>query len=186
VRHAIEEAAKHSDFASLTVVVLPPEQHCDGSATWGVSPRPASKKRREKRQAVPAVGEALAPAASLPYRYTSLSGCERATANCTGHGHCRLVYSEAGSNGRRNEYWGCMCDIPYLEHNKDGSVRKTTRFGGAACQKVDVSVPFWILFSTTVFLILIVTMAIGMLYSMGGEELPSVIGAGVTGPAQRK
>jgi len=185
VRHAIDEAAKHSDFASLTVVVLPPEQHCDGSGTWGVSPRPRTK-RREKRQAPLSAGEPFAPAASLPYRYATLAGCQRATGNCTGHGHCRVVYSEAGSNDRRNDYYGCVCDIPDVDRNKDGSVRKTTRFGGAACQKVDVSVPFWILLSTTVFLILVVTMGVGMLYSMGGEELPSVIGAGVTGPAPRK
>lgn len=184
VRHAIEEAARHSDLATLTVMVLPSEQHCDGSATWGVAP--AQPKHHSKRQvaAAPSAGEQLllAPAASLPYRYASLVGCQRATGNCSLHGHCRVVYSEAGSNGRTTDFYGCVCDIPKLERYKDGKVRKTTRFGGAACQKVDVSVPFWILFSTTVFLILTVYMVVYMMFGIGTEELPSVLGAGVSGP----
>jgi hypothetical protein len=126
--------------------------------------------------------ERVAVAPSLPSRYASLVDCQRATANCTGHGHCRVVYSETGSSDRRYDFYGCVCDIPELERSKDGSVRKTTRFGGAACQKVDVSVPFWILLSTTVFLILVVYMGVGMLFYMGNEELPSVLGAGVSGP----
>jgi hypothetical protein len=45
--------------------------------------------------------------------------------------------------------------------------------------------PFWLLFGTALFLGLIVMWGIGMLYSMGSEELPSVIGAGVSGPTRK-
>jgi hypothetical protein len=180
VRHAIEEAAKHSDFASLTVVLLPAERHCDGSATWGVVPR--AQVKHQKRQDAMTPNQQVTLASSLPFRYSSLASCQRTTGNCTGHGHCKVVYSETRENDRRDDYYGCVCDIPQIERYKDGSVRTTTRFGGAACQKIDVSVPFWILLSATVFLLLVVSMGIGMLYSIGDEELPSVIGAGVTGP----
>jgi hypothetical protein len=43
-----------------------------------------------------------------------------------------------------------------------------------------MAVPFWLLASTTVGLVSIISMGIGLLYSMGAEELPSVIGAGVS------
>ena len=42
--------------------------------------------------------------------------------------------------------------------------------------------PFWLLAGVTIFLISVVSMGVGLLYSIGTEELPSVIGAGVSGP----
>jgi hypothetical protein len=174
--------------------MLPPEHLCakrlDHSATWGVLRQlPKNRVLKEKREApINLPKERLTPeyniaqSRSIPYRYASLSDCQGATNNCTRHGHCKVMYSEV-VNGRQYDYFGCVCDISVVdERNKDGSVRKTTRFGGAACQKVDISVPFWLLTSVTIFMILVVYLGIGMLLSMGNEELPSVIGAGVTGP----
>jgi hypothetical protein len=80
-----------------------------------------------------------------------------------------------------NELFSCVCNKPTIRKNVDGS-EKTTYYAGSACQKVDVSQPFWLLAGTTVFLLTAVSLGVGMLYSMGSEELPSVIGAGVTGP----
>ena len=68
-----------------------------------------------------------------------------------------------------------------MRKNKDGT-KKTTRFGGAACHKKDVVFPFWLLAGTTVGIIGVITFGLGMLYEMGNQELPSVIGAGVSGP----
>jgi 1,4-dihydroxy-2-naphthoate octaprenyltransferase len=48
------------------------------------------------------------------------------------------------------------------------------------CQKKDVSVPFWLLAGFTIGIIGVVTFAIGLLYSIGEEKLPGVIGAGVS------
>ena len=59
---------------------------------------------------------------------------------------------------------------------------KTVYWGGAACQKKDVSVQFFLLAGLTIALVGAVTWGVGLLMSVGNEELPSVIGAGVAGP----
>jgi 1,4-dihydroxy-2-naphthoate octaprenyltransferase len=43
-----------------------------------------------------------------------------------------------------------------------------------------VSVPFWLFFGFTVIMVGILSMSIGLLYSIGEEKLPGVIGAGVS------
>ena len=59
-------------------------------------------------------------------------------------------------------------------------------WGGAACQKKDVSAPFFLLAGLTIALVGVVSWGIGLLMSVGQEELPSVIGAGVAGPRAQK
>lgn len=60
------------------------------------------------------------------------------------------------------------------------------KWGGNACQKKDVSAEFILFAGFGLFFTAVVVGGIGMLYSMGSQELPSVIGAGVVGPrAQR-
>lgn len=72
-----------------------------------------------------------------------------------------------------------------MRKNEDGSV-KTVQWGGPACQKKDVSVPFWLLAGFSVLLVSAISWGVGLLYSVGSEELPSVIGAGVAmGKAQK-
>ena len=117
--------------------------------------------------------------AHVPYKYSSIESCEKATRKCSGHGDCKVIGSTM-DGATKEDVYGCVC-TPSVRTNKDGS-KKTTHWGGAACQKKDVVGPFWLLAGTTIFLISILTMGIGMLYSMSSEELPSVIGAGVTGP----
>ena len=63
---------------------------------------------------------------------------------------------------------------------------KTTQWGGPACQKKDVSVPFFLLAGFTIAILATVTWAVGLLFSVGQEKLPSVIGAGVAGPRAQK
>jgi len=116
----------------------------------------------------------------IPSKFYSRIACEKTTNNCTGHGMCISLYNETDAN-RKQEYFGCACTKPEVRTNKDGS-KKTTWFGGAACQKKSVVAPFWLLAGVTVLLVSIVSMGIGLLFSMGSEELPSVIGAGVSGP----
>ena len=70
-----------------------------------------------------------------------------------------------------------------------GSTKKdglTTVWAGPACQKKDISMEFWLIALFTVGLVSAVTFAVGNLWSMGEQELPSVIGAGVSGPTARK
>lgn len=62
---------------------------------------------------------------------------------------------------------------------------KTTQWAGPACQKKDISTPFWLLGGTTVALVFAVGWGMSLLYAMGSEELPSVIGAGVSNAGAR-
>lgn len=119
----------------------------------------------------------------VPQCFTSASDCMSATKNCTGHGECVV---KAGSTspskaGDGDACYACSCNKPEVVKNDDGST-KTTYFGGSACHKKDISQPFWILTLTGGSLVALVGFGIGMLYSMGQAELPSVIGAGVSGP----
>lgn len=115
----------------------------------------------------------------LPACFSSQSACEATTRNCTGHGHCRLAYKDRDSDNKT--CYACAC-TPDIRKDKDGKNVKTTRWGGPACQKKDVVMPFWLLFGFTVLFLFVVSWGIGLLYSMGEQELPSVIGAGVSGP----
>ncbi|KXS98980.1 hypothetical protein AC578_4994 [Pseudocercospora eumusae] len=120
----------------------------------------------------------------LPACFTSQSACESATRNCTGHGQCSKKYHDpdslapGGSTGL--DCWSCQC-----KSTKSSDGKKTTVWGGPACQKKDVSVEFWLIALFTVALVSLIGFAVGTLFSMGSEELPSVIGAGVSGPTAR-
>ena len=114
----------------------------------------------------------------LPSCFSNLHACQTTTANCTGHGACFLKYK--GDSHDKRECWSCGCKATVVV---DAQGRKTTtNWGGPACQKTDISVPFWIITGFTILLVATITWAIGLLYTMGDEELPSVIGAGVSGP----
>jgi len=117
----------------------------------------------------------------LPSCFQSLKECQRTTSNCTGHGECVLVH-KAKADQQKNCY-SCSCKAAVVEVKGGG--KKTTYWGGPACQKKDVSIPFWLFVGTTLTLMFLVGSGIGMLYSMGAEELPSVIGAGVSGPVKK-
>lgn len=121
----------------------------------------------------------------LPQCFTSQSACESATRNCTGHGQCHKKYTDksASSNSRYKDCYTCQCSAS-VQQLGDGKT-KTTYWGGPGCQKKDVSVEFWIIALFTVGLVSLVSFAVGSVWSMGGEELPSVIGAGVSGPVKR-
>jgi Domain of unknown function (DUF3844) len=187
-----------------TVILTPLAKHCTKSSVdaWNLDALHAREAKRQLTEALlsePAVGDGSAKpsntkvrvqqvAASsssavsgpIPTCFSSKSECESGTNNCTGHGECLLKFKEKRGE-KDSECYGCMCTKPEIRKNKDGS-QKTTYFGGSACQKKDLTQPFWLLTGVTVFIVFIITWGIGLLYSMGNEELPSVIGAGVSGP----
>lgn len=112
----------------------------------------------------------------IPQYFTSLDACNNMTNSCSGHGYCKKVH--------RTNYM-CSCNSTIVRTNKDGST-KSVKWGGNACQKKDVSAEFILFAGFGLFFTAVVVGGIGMLYSMGSQELPSVIGAGVVGPrAQR-
>jgi len=125
-----------------------------------------------------------APKGILPACYATQSACDAATHSCSGHGSCSLKFKDPDSPPNKGSCYSCMCS-PTTRKNKDGTV-KTTKWSGPACQKVDVSFEFWLLGSVTVGLLSVIAWGIGLLMSMGSQELPSVIGAGVAGPRAKQ
>ncbi|KAJ9190891.1 hypothetical protein DTO164E3_9107 [Paecilomyces variotii] len=127
--------------------------------------------------------ESSVPSTLMPVCYLSDSACVEATNNCSGHGHCYRKYGSKDESARSDCY-ACKC-VETVEKGKDGSVR-TIQWGGPACQKKDVSTPFFLLAGITLAIVFAIASGIGMLFNVGQQELPSVIGAGVGAPrAQR-
>ena len=131
------------------------------------------------------------PSTFVPACHTTLDACNSATFSCTGHGSCKEKRarveglsaggSHTGGSGSSNtSCWSCAC-VPTVEQVKTGG-RKVTEWTGTSCQKRDVSVQFILLAGFSILMVAAVTWAVGLLYSMGAEELPSVIGAGVALP----
>lgn len=118
----------------------------------------------------------LMPAAhkNLASCYDSKDSCVSATGNCSGHGECQNRYRKSDGSDGKDICYSCHCLSTVSE---SGSL---THWAGAACQKKDVSTPFWLFAGFTILLLGILTMAIGMLFSVGEEKLPGVIGAGVS------
>lgn len=116
----------------------------------------------------------------LPKYYKSNATCQEKTRDCSGHGWCAEL---------RKGAFGCKC-VPTIvhvgeDHGMEEGKRQVTYWGGPACQKRDISTPFWLFAGSGVLLAFLISAGIGLLYSMGSEELPSVIGAGVSGPVRK-
>jgi hypothetical protein len=118
----------------------------------------------------------------LPACFHSLAECERRTQNCSGHGQCRKEYHDK-SAPVPYDCFSCKCGNTTTKHN---DLISTTYWSGPACQKKDVSVEFWLIVLFTVGLVFLIGFAVGQIWEMGDEQLPSVIGAGVSGPTARK
>ena len=118
-----------------------------------------------------------------PVCHTSLELCTSSTNKCSGHGECYMKYGPSSDEDKTQPCYTCGC-VPTEENFLEGKERRPafriTNWGGAACQKKDVSGPFWLIAIFTVVMIGLVSWAIGLLYSIGEEELPGVIGAGVS------
>ena len=199
---------------SITVLVLPPpteqsKQETETPAWWGTYSMPGgSDQLLHKRQAPkekpleqgPGIDQDFQPIPSfpaanystsqssplpgiLPACFPTLSTCASTTRNCTGHGSCQLAYTDFSQDPGK-ECWSCSCSATVSKSSDGKDI--TTNWGGPACQKRDVSVQFWLIVSLIVGLVGLVSFAVGQVWSMGDEELPSVIGAGVSGPSARR
>lgn len=118
----------------------------------------------------------------LPPCFASLEACNDRTNKCSGHGKC---YKKRGNPSRGQACFACGCSATNqtFTHGAEGNERKGVKliyWGGAACQKQDVSGPFWLLAIFTIVGVGLITWAIGLLYAVGEEKLPGVIGAGVS------
>ncbi|KAL9599672.1 MAG: hypothetical protein Q9219_003660 [cf. Caloplaca sp. 3 TL-2023] len=119
----------------------------------------------------------------LPVCQTSLEKLVDATNNCSGHGLPYLKYN--GTSDKNPSCYTCKCRKTVLDRG-DGKGVKTVEWAGPACSKKDVSMPFWLLAGISIGLVATVTWGVGLIFSIGQEELPSVIGAGVAGPRAQK
>ena len=119
--------------------------------------------------------------ARLPACFGSLNSCETRTNGCSG-GHGVCVDRNANDTNAKTPCFSCHCmRTVVLDGSEPGAVgEKTVRWAGNMCQKKDISVPFWLLAGFSIGIMGAVTFAIGLLYSIGEEKLPGVIGAGVS------
>lgn len=117
-----------------------------------------------------------------PICYASESSCSESTNNCSGHGYC---YKKSGSGETTvNDCYTCKCQETTIR-KEDGTIQKA-QWGGSACQKRDISSPFFLIAGVTVMGVLAISTAIGLLFQVGQAELPSVISAGVSGARTQK
>ncbi len=161
--------------------ILPAPKHVKRQASE--APLEASKHDNRGSSATvrPAAGNASLPRGVLPLCYTSFNSCVTATNNCSGHGSCYRKYGAPGGNdAAAKSCYACRCSSTQL---RDSDTRVQTYYwGGAACEKQDVSVPFFLLAGFSIFIVAALAWGIGLLFSVGQEPLPSVIGAGVVAP----
>lgn len=99
---------------------------------------------------------------SFSSQFSTQTQCEQATRNCSGHGSCAEL-----NNGQ----FHCVCKPTF-----DKSTQRTTQWGGNACQKIDVSAPFHLLFWSTLGIIVMTVYGVRMLMTVGNEPLPGILG----------
>jgi hypothetical protein len=157
-------------------------------ALLSLTPEPSTSPNPSDMEDFPVIIQAAKNATVrgiLPACFSSLASCQKQTLGCSGHGECKLLHKR---QDKSKDCYGCAC-VPTVEHvDEDKGMevkRKVTYWGGPACQKKDISIQFWLFVGTGVTLAFLVATIIGMMYSIGSEELPSVIGAGVSGPVRK-
>lgn len=211
---ALHETYARSSNDPMNIIIAPAsaQDHKADTSVWGTYRMPDSQSPLKKRSAqrpqpseepldLPPIFEEVSsedftPYASsnttsaylpgiLPACFSTLSACQSSTNNCTSHGSCYKKYTDAtaGDKSPHKECWTCGCKASVTK-NSNGKT-KTTYWGGPACQKKDVSTEFWMIALFSVGLVGLVGFAVGTVFGMGQEELPSVIGAGVSGPVRR-
>lgn len=118
-----------------------------------------------------------------PVCHSSFDSCTSTTNNCSGHGRCYKKYGAAKGEDASPACYACECFAIkecFLEGESQKPACREIQWGGAACQKKDVSGPFWLFAAFTIVMIGLVSWSVGMLFSIGEEKLPGVIGAGVS------
>ncbi|BDD57934.1 hypothetical protein MAP00_003253 [Monascus purpureus] len=116
------------------------------------------------------------PSALVPVCYTSNVTCIEATNNCSGHGFCYNKHASK-NEGASGDCFACKC-VETLVRKEDGRIHRIN-WVGSTCQKRDVSSPFFLLMGITAMVMVAAITAIRLLFSIGQDELPTVIGAGV-------
>lgn len=113
----------------------------------------------------------------IPQCFSSLDACNNGTNACSGHGKCTKKSANC---------YKCSCIRTTVRAGKNGESGKTILWGGNACQKKDISTEFNLFAGVGIALFTLAAAGVGVLFRMGAQELPSVIGAGVVGPRAQK
>lgn len=115
-----------------------------------------------------------APAGHIASCFASEDSCITATSNCSGHGSCTDRYAKADGTADAAKCYACHCLSTRSESDS------LTHWAGPSCAKQDLSVAFWLFAGFTLALVGILWLAISMLFGVGQEKLPGVIGADVS------
>ena len=195
----IDNLLRNSRSISYTIVLMPhtPKNSKRSAASlYGSYKKPLFARQQQDEEPLSSPSTASSPSSPevkplqatvsvsplphgiLPVCHSSLQSCITATNNCSGHGTAYKKSSGA------IDCFACKCSKTVIKDD-EGRV-KTVYWGGPACQKKDISVPFFLLAGLSIALVGVVTWGVGLLVSVGQEELPSVIGAGVAGPRAQK
>ncbi|TGO61761.1 hypothetical protein BOTNAR_0124g00130 [Botryotinia narcissicola] len=180
INTSYERLTKFASKAEMNVIIVLMPESRRGGGSYGSYTRPSQKKLSSRQQFEEPMAEFVdhqvqeAPSSNssrnnntvikttLPVCHASLDSCIFSTNNCSSMGACYKKYTS-----QSGECFACRCG------------RDLGR-GGSACQKRDISGPFWLIFISSLVLVGLVSWGIGMLYSIGDEKLPGVIGAGVS------
>ncbi|KAH6853113.1 hypothetical protein B0I37DRAFT_332914 [Chaetomium sp. MPI-CAGE-AT-0009] len=120
---------------------------------------------------------------AIPQCFPSLKSCMAGTDSCSGHGDCVDKYARGNTSASAEaaSCFTCVCKASVVEREDSRTKgRKTVHWGGNMCQKEDISVQFWMIAGFTITIIGAVSFAISLLFGVGEEALPGVIGAGVS------
>lgn len=183
----LSKLAKQGEMET-TIVLVPASAESSGPSSWSDSRQ--ELRRRQMSQPMPdqdtvagAAGatssqitkqQSFASVGPIPSCFGSEDACTSATGNCSGHGLCQNKYANSdGSNGS-NVCYTCHC------LSTVGESGGYTHWAGSVCSKKDVSTQFWLFAGFTIVMVGILSLSIGMLFNVGEEKLPGVIGAGVS------
>ncbi|RPA79451.1 hypothetical protein BJ508DRAFT_141361 [Ascobolus immersus RN42] len=108
------------------------------------------------------------PFRNLKRCFATEEACTKDTKGCSGHGVCKSV-ADKGTPGK---CFQCVCSP-----TKRGD--KSTIWGGLACQKKDISVELNLFIGIAIMFVVFLVGGVSLLNSLGKEELPGVLAAGV-------
>lgn len=184
VKQVSQRLARLTQLAQLgeleTAIVLLPSVAAAGS--WSDQPLELRRRQAERVMTSPdrpwrrpaatsaAENAMLQAKGPVPACFNSEDSCAKATGNCSQHGSCMNKY---GGEGKEVCY-ACHC------LSTRGASGSLTHWAGATCNKADISVSFWLFAGFTLALVSILWLAVSMLFRVGQEKLPGVIGAGVS------
>ena len=186
VFHPVKGSVKRSidpygEYISGARPALHPRQSSEEPLAASVSEVSSSSMAQPMATPTVAPGNTTSPKGIIPLCHSSLNTCVTATGNCSGHGACYKKYGPpSGGDSAGRDCYACRC-VPTTVRDGDGG-GKTIYWGGSACQKKDVSVPFFLLAGISILIVGAISSAIGLLFSVGQDTLPGVLSAAVAGP----